>query len=267
MFQMGASDRPKIGTIEDWYFINPLIQAHPIHFHLVTFQVVKTYSLKMVQEDCTLFEVDFLRSSGYEIFCGLSDNQLCDYIHNNITSEEADAIFHLYHSLYLEDEIRSIPGLGKVSGFNILQRLVEPDIVTDTNCSLGQYYKYICEETSSTIPQYYRRWKETVLVNPYSISVFRIRWTMTEYNEKFRSYPYFKIPEDQLMEFPGFVYHCHILPHEDNEMMRPYMLQPSDIYVNKVKYLLKTQKNSKLALSWLEKFVKINEKLGCHDYI
>jgi hypothetical protein len=90
---------------------------------------------------------------------------------------------------------------------------------------------------------------------------------MTEYNEKFRSYPYFKIPEDQLMEFPGFVYHCHILPHEDNEMMRPYMLQPSDIYVNKVKYLLKTQKNSKLALSWLEKFVKINEKLGCHDYI
>ena len=68
------------------------------------------------------------------------------------------------------------------------------------------------------------------------------------------------------MEFPGFVYHCHILPHEDNEMMRPYMLQPSDVYVNKAKYM-KNQKNSKFALSWSEKFLQINEKLGCHDYL
>jgi hypothetical protein len=37
------------------------------------------------------------------------------------------------------------------------------------------------------------------------------------------------------MEFPGFVYHCHILKHEDNEMMRPFMLQPSDVYAEKAK--------------------------------
>jgi hypothetical protein len=35
-----------------------------------------------------------------------------------------------------------------------------------------------------------------------------------------------------MIEFPGFVYHCHILPHEDNEMMRPIMLTPSDKYMN-----------------------------------
>jgi spore coat protein A, manganese oxidase len=40
MFDMGASDNPKIGTIEDWYFINTLFEAHPIHFHLINFQVV-----------------------------------------------------------------------------------------------------------------------------------------------------------------------------------------------------------------------------------
>jgi spore coat protein A, manganese oxidase len=28
--------------------------------------------------------------------------------------------------------------------------------------------------------------------------------------------------------FPGrFVWHCHILEHEDNEMMRPYEILPS----------------------------------------
>lgn len=25
---------------------------------------------------------------------------------------------------------------------------------------------------------------------------------------------------------PGYVWHCHILDHEDNEMMRPYLVQP-----------------------------------------
>jgi FtsP/CotA-like multicopper oxidase with cupredoxin domain len=24
---------------------------------------------------------------------------------------------------------------------------------------------------------------------------------------------------------PGYVWHCHILDHEDNEMMRPYLLK------------------------------------------
>ena len=25
---------------------------------------------------------------------------------------------------------------------------------------------------------------------------------------------------------PGYVWHCHILEHEDNEMMRPYLVIP-----------------------------------------
>jgi FtsP/CotA-like multicopper oxidase with cupredoxin domain len=25
---------------------------------------------------------------------------------------------------------------------------------------------------------------------------------------------------------PGYVWHCHIVDHEDNEMMRPYEVQP-----------------------------------------
>ncbi|MDP2858839.1 MAG: multicopper oxidase domain-containing protein [Bacillota bacterium] len=25
---------------------------------------------------------------------------------------------------------------------------------------------------------------------------------------------------------PGYVWHCHILDHEDNEMMRPYLVTP-----------------------------------------
>nr|VVW89624.1 unnamed protein product [Nymphaea colorata] len=59
----------------------------------------------------------------------------------------------------------------------------------------------------------------------------RIRWTKNSYNESLSSYPYFNFGEDELMEFPGMVYHCHILPHEENMMMRPIMMQPSDKYL------------------------------------
>jgi len=48
MFDMGASDRPQIGTTDLFYFINNLAEAHPIHVHLVNFQVSpKKYSLKL----------------------------------------------------------------------------------------------------------------------------------------------------------------------------------------------------------------------------
>jgi len=58
--------------------------------------------------------------------------------------------------------------------------------------------------------------------------VLRIRWTRTDYDESIHKPKgeYFHIPVDHLIEYPGFVAHCHISVHEDSEMMRPYMLQP-----------------------------------------
>lgn len=59
----------------------------------------------------------------------------------------------------------------------------------------------------------------------------RVRWTETLYNPDVKSYPFFFIPEDHLIEFPGYVYHCHFPHHEDNEMMRPYYLKPSPFFL------------------------------------
>jgi FtsP/CotA-like multicopper oxidase with cupredoxin domain len=38
-FHGGKSEDPTIGTVEDWYIINAMNLGHPIHFHLVNFQV------------------------------------------------------------------------------------------------------------------------------------------------------------------------------------------------------------------------------------
>jgi uncharacterized membrane protein YcgQ (UPF0703/DUF1980 family) len=70
---------------------------------------------------------------------------------------------------------------------------------------------------------------------PFGFAIqIRIRWTSTDYNSSKVVYPYFSRPEDELIEFPGFIYHCHFLNHEDNDMMRPIMMQASEEYKKKV---------------------------------
>lgn len=47
MMDMGASEKPRIGTTDWYYFINNMAEAHPIHIHLVNFQVSSKYELKL----------------------------------------------------------------------------------------------------------------------------------------------------------------------------------------------------------------------------
>lgn len=59
-FHKGESENPKIGSIEDWYIINTLARGqHPIHIHLINFQVVRVMKLKLYDK-CTIYELDFI---------------------------------------------------------------------------------------------------------------------------------------------------------------------------------------------------------------
>jgi len=82
MYGMGETETPQIGTVEDWYIINNLWEPHPMHFHLINFQIIQTYSLKLTPEGCTFYELDFFRFSNYSSFQGLTNAQLCDYLNN-----------------------------------------------------------------------------------------------------------------------------------------------------------------------------------------
>ena len=65
-------------------------------------------------------------------------------------------------------------------------------------------------------------WKDTVKVFPGFVNRFVIRWAP-------QATPVGGVqPGQNLFSFdpttgPGYVVHCHILDHEDNEMMRPYL--------------------------------------------
>ncbi len=64
---------------------------------------------------------------------------------------------------------------------------------------------------------YEQGWKDTVRMLPGQVSVFRIKFAP---NNGDAQYPF------DATVGPGYVWHCHIIDHEDNEMMRPYMLMP-----------------------------------------
>ncbi|HEY5728988.1 MAG TPA: multicopper oxidase domain-containing protein, partial [Anaerolineales bacterium] len=68
-------------------------------------------------------------------------------------------------------------------------------------------------------------WKDTVIMYPGEVTRIMVRWAPTE------------LPADRPAAnawFPfdpngghGFVWHCHIIDHEDNEMMRPNSVVPN----------------------------------------
>jgi FtsP/CotA-like multicopper oxidase with cupredoxin domain len=150
-----VSEKPTLGSTEDWVLVNPTMDVHPIHVHLVQFQIVKHQSI------------------------------------------DSTAYINAWKSLNgdppLNHPTKNVPSL-------------EPFF---TGTSSGP--------TSSE-----EGWKDTVLVNPGEMVTIRIRWAEQDGN------PY---PFDATVG-PGYVWHCHLLEHEDNEMMRPYIVVSSNQSLN-----------------------------------
>ena len=47
-FHLGWSENPTVGTIEDWIIPNTIFFPHPIHVHLINFQVIREYDLQVL---------------------------------------------------------------------------------------------------------------------------------------------------------------------------------------------------------------------------
>ncbi|GJN37606.1 hypothetical protein PR202_gb26580 [Eleusine coracana subsp. coracana] len=65
------------------------------------------------------------------------------------------------------------------------------------------------------VPEHERTWKNVVKVAPGTVTTVVVKFVMVETGG---AYPFDATAE------PGYVYHCHILDHEDNAMIRPLKL-------------------------------------------
>jgi len=141
------SETPVLGTTEDWVIVNPTLDPHPIHLHLVQFQIVQRQAFN---------------SSAY-----MSDWKA-------LNGEPP-----------LDHPTTNVPSL-------------DPYLTGD----------------SMEPPPNEQGWKDTIIAYNDQVTVIRIRFTSRDGSD---------FPFDVTVG-PGYVWHCHILDHEDNEMMRPMTL-------------------------------------------
>lgn len=141
------TEEPQLGTTEDWYIVNPTMNNHPIHLHLIQFQLVKRQALN---------------SGPYmDEWTALNGNLPLNHTTINVSS-------------------------------------------------LDQYL------TGQTTPPTLNEqcWKDTIQATAGAVTIIRIRFAPQDGS----SYTF-----DPTVG-PGYVWHCHILDHEDNEMMRPLII-------------------------------------------
>ncbi|MBV9690173.1 MAG: multicopper oxidase domain-containing protein [Ktedonobacteraceae bacterium] len=163
------TELPKVGATEEWEIINLTEDAHPIHVHLLQFQILNRQ------------EVDTERYRAK------------------------------YNSLF--------PGGTYSPGFGPPLPYTEPNAsgALGGNPDVTPYL-----HDAITLPNANEAgWKDTIKVYPHGMTRIVLRWAPTPTAVDAVKVGQNLYPFDPTTG-PGYVWHCHILDHEDNEMMRPY---------------------------------------------
>jgi spore coat protein A len=187
------SEVPNEGETEVWEIVNLTADAHPIHLHLVQFQLMnrQTFDVKKYNADYA----GAFPGGGYDPMTGLP---------------YPPGVF--------------IPGFGPPLDYNTGNPNAlggNPNIdAAGKNKSL-----YLKGTPTPPLPQE-AGWKDTVIVFPGQVTRFVVRWAPTDLpvNTPVASSFY---PFDPNAGAQGYVWHCHIIDHEDNEMMRPDEVTPN----------------------------------------
>jgi spore coat protein A len=149
-FDAPVSEIPKVGTTEEWTIINLTPDAHPIHLHLVMFQVESRQDF-----DVAKYTSDWL---------------------------------------------------------TVNQNIGPPPWETTPKTFSAD--PYLVPGTKTTPLDIEKGWKDTFIAYPGQVSKIVVRFT----EQSGKPFPF------DATNGPGYVWHCHIADHEDNGMMRPYVL-------------------------------------------
>ena len=180
------TELPAVGDTEIWEIINITADAHPMHTHLTTFQVL----------DRTPFQ--------------------------------AAPWINQYDALLFANGV--LPGEGPPNPYNVKNA----DGAIGGNPAIGPFLQL--KNRRLPLP-YEKGWKDTVITYPGEVTRIAVRWGTTDTPVAspatcaaapstpgcvgVNTYPF---DPTVLTEGVGYVWHCHIIDHEDNEMMRNYVV-------------------------------------------
>ena len=199
------SELPVEGETEIWEIVNLTADAHPIHLHLVQFQL-------MNRQD---FDVAKYNAAYLAAFPGGGYDPL------SATKSYPPGVY--------------IPGFGPPLDYNTGNARAlggNPDIAL---VSKGKP-AFLKGNPTPPLPQE-AGWKDTVVMYPGQVTRIVVRWAPTDI-------PAGTDPTSANFPFDpngghGYVWHCHIVDHEDNEMMRPTEVVPNNVertYIKGIDY-------------------------------
>ena len=166
------SEVPNEGDTEVWEIVNLTADAHPIHLHLVQFQILNRQK----------FDLKKYSAAYAAAFPGL--------VYQPAYGPPLD---------YATGNLRALGGNPDVVPF--LKAAPTPPSANEAG------------------------WKDTVLVPPGQVTRIVVRWAPAELGVGIDPLQY-KYAFDPAALGQGYVWHCHIIDHEDNEMMRPTAVVP-----------------------------------------
>jgi FtsP/CotA-like multicopper oxidase with cupredoxin domain len=194
------TDLPRVGSTEVWEMLNMTMDAHPIHIHLVQFQLLNR---QPVQLDPTSGQPTYMNTTWAAAFPGGTFN-----------GETPDGTWGPV--FYPKGTI--IPGYGPPNNY------LDPNADGALGGNPAFSSAVFIGPSVPPSPQE-AGWKDTVIAFPGFVTRLVIRWAP-------EATPIDAVrPGQNLYSFdptkgPGYLAHCHILDHEDNEMMRPYIPVP-----------------------------------------
>ena len=174
---MYFSELPNEGDTEVWEIVNTTADAHPIHLHLVQFQLLNRQN----------FNVGSYLGAYGAAFPG--------------------GVF--------------IPGFGPPFNYNIAQNcgVTNPSVIGGNPCVepflQGVLQKALPSEAG---------WKDTVIMYPGQVTRIAVRYAPTDLATTTPASMLYYPFDPSGGGFFNYVWHCHIIDHEDNEMMRPVMV-------------------------------------------
>jgi FtsP/CotA-like multicopper oxidase with cupredoxin domain len=196
----GISELPEVGSTELWQIIDLTPDAHPIHVHLSQFQIINRQQL--MGNSLTL-------TGGYYDAWGAAFGFPYNLPNGciNFTDIPADEL----------NPQNPCPGYGPPLPYNALNT----DGAFGGNPAIGPYLTGnvvlpLPEETG---------WKDTVKAYPGMVTSVLLRWTPSDVPVSQASAGQNLYSFDPT-EGPGYFVHCHIIDHEDNDMMRPFVVLP-----------------------------------------
>ncbi len=213
-----ATEAPREGATELWEIANMTPDAHPLHLHLIQFQEISSQPFNTESDLCPYggptgqFGAD--GDSRFD-FSGAQYRQAWDALFPGGTFNG-----------FKFDPGNFIPGFGPPLAYNTAN--ADGAIGGNLAFSTGhnQFFAGPPGGASVAVPPQPRDagWKDTIKMFPCAVTRIAVRWAPQDAAIGSTHAGTNSFPFDPTTGGPGYVWHCHILDHEDNEMMRPILI-------------------------------------------